>query len=167
MDQPWTNSRLRFIAAGRMRHSHVHFEGLDVRDAAGEKLGVVDGFIYDAASYRPYYIVVDSGGWFTSRQFLLPIGHAALDDTGRALRSDVGRDAIEKYPTFDPARFGVMTDADVRAFQQRTVEACCPPDAKTDLASDAWGYERWQHYRQPDWWDARFQPSTDPLGVSG
>jgi PRC-barrel domain len=165
MEHAWSNSRLRYVDAGKLQHSRVDFEGLDVRSAAGEKLGDVEGFVYDAASSRPYYIVVDSGGWFTSRQFLLPIGHAALDSDARALITDVGKDQIGKYPEFHPERFAAMKDEDVRAYQQRMVEACCTSDAATRAASDEWGFDTYPHYRQPDWWDARFQPTADLGGV--
>lgn len=166
MEHAWANSRLRYIDAGQLQHSRVDFDGLDVRSAAGDKLGNVEGFVFDAATSRPYYVVVDSGGWFTSQRFLLPIGHATLDSDGGSLVADVGRDAIGKYPPFEPERFATMQDEEARAYQHRMVEACCAPDAKTDLASDAWGYDRWAHYRVPDWWDARFQPSADLGGVT-
>ena len=49
---------------------------MDVESPSGEHLGDVDGFIVDSESGRPYYVVVDAGGWFKSKHFLLPIGHA-------------------------------------------------------------------------------------------
>jgi hypothetical protein len=161
MDSTWPHSRLRYIAADKL-DSTIDFHGLDVHGPSGHKIGDVDGFIFDAATYRPYYVVVDSGGWFSSRQFLLPIGHAALDDNGRALRTDVEKDAIAKYPAFEKERFGQMSDEELSGFARRTVEACCVKDLTVERAPDAAGpasHELWSHYREPGWWNERFQPS--------
>jgi PRC-barrel domain protein len=166
MNQAWTNSRLRYIDAEKLEHSRVDFDGLDVLSSSGQKLGDVDGFVYDAETQRPYYVVVDSGGWFRSKQFLLPIGHAALDEERGALRTDIERDAIGKYPAFDPDRFARFTDTEVQAYQREMAEACCAPEGRAEIAADAWGYDHWAHYRQPDWWDARFQPASDLGGVA-
>lgn len=166
MEHVWSNSRLRYIEAEKLQHSRVDFDGLDVRSPNGDSLGNVAGFLYDTSTSRPYYIVVDSAGWFSSRHFLLPIGHAALDKESRALITDVARDAIAKYPVFEPDRFARMNDDELRTFQRQTVDACCPADAAGYASSDAGVYDRWAHFRQPDWWDARFQPTADLGGVT-
>jgi hypothetical protein len=164
MDYTWSNSRLRYIDAGKLQHSRVDFDGLDVRDPNGQKLGDVEGFVFEAATSRPYYIVVDSGGWFSSRHFLLPIGHAALDSESKALVTDVNRDAVARFPTYEPEQFGTMNDEGLRAFQQRTIESCCPADASA--RSSVSGGDEAAHFRQPEWWDARFQPAADLGGVT-
>ncbi len=71
---PW----LKYVVADRMHSGDANFDGMPVESPTGEKLGSIDGFIVDAASPRPYYVVVDAGGWFKSRHFLLPVGHAAF-----------------------------------------------------------------------------------------
>jgi len=101
-------------------------------------------------SGRVYYAVVDSGGWFTSRRFLLPIGHAQLDRERRALDVDVTKDAIRRYPEFDADRFHKFSDDEMRAFEQRMSVACCPDEAGTVDA--AVQYNALRHYSQPDWW---------------
>ena len=55
---PW----LRYVSAGDLDDSTFDFDGLDVKNAEGESLGDVNGFILDADSARPYYVVVDSKG---------------------------------------------------------------------------------------------------------
>jgi hypothetical protein len=103
---------------------------------------------------------------------LLPDSSCCQSDTPRsiktaeALRTDIGKDAIAKYPAFDQDSFSELTDEDLRVFHHRLVAACCPADARTDLPAGAWGYDTWTHYRQPDWWNARFQPSADLGGVT-
>src|SRR2546430_1384211 len=73
--RPW----LRYVDASDLDDTTVKFDSLPVQSPAGEKLGGVDGFIIDVTSGRPFYVVVDSGGWFKSKHYLLPIGHAMLD----------------------------------------------------------------------------------------
>ena len=87
-------SRLRYLDADDVDDSVVDFDGLDVRGRDGEKLGDVNGFIVDLASGRLLYVVVDSGGWFRSRRFLAPIGHAVIDLARRALTLDITRERL-------------------------------------------------------------------------
>ena len=71
---PW----LKYVDAKDLEDTEksVKLAGMEVEDPAGEKLGKVEGFIIDIANGRPYHIVVDAGGWFTHKHFLLPVGHA-------------------------------------------------------------------------------------------
>ena len=143
-------SRLRYLDADAIDDSTVDFSGLAVRGHDDAKLGDIDGFIVDADSGRLYHLVVDSGGWFSSRRFLLPVGHATVDREAGAVRVDVARGAIERYPEFDPGRFRSFSDDDLRAFERRTHEACCPDD-RVETES-TWPYETRRHFTQPAWW---------------
>ncbi len=154
-------SRLRYLDVEAVDDSTIDFRGMDVRASDGSKLGDIDGFIIDATNGRIYHLVVDSGGWFTSRQFLLPIGHARLDLQDRALRVDVTRDSLRSYPEFDESRFEELSDDDLRRFEQTTAAACCPDERLTE-SSDAWDYDRRRHYEQPAWW-----PAGTPVGERG
>jgi PRC-barrel domain protein len=148
-------SRLRYLDAHDVDDSVVDFDGLDVRGRDGEKLGGVDGFIVDLASGRVLYVVVDSGGWFRSRRFLAPIGHAVIDQARRALSLDITKDRLHGYPEFDEARFSEFTDSDLRTFEARMAEVCCPEEPVEDVTgagSPTWAYDTRRHYRQPDWW---------------
>lgn len=156
--EPVGTSRLRYVDAGDIEDTHVDFDGLDVRNAAGDKLGDVDGFIVDRYSDRPYYIVVDSGGWFRSQRYLLPIGHARLDSDNDSLRIDIERDAIERFPPFEASRFEQMSEEEAARFNEQTLLACCPAEMKGRRPEGRWDYEAWSHYKVPDWWQAR------PLG---
>jgi hypothetical protein len=124
----------------------VDYDGLPVRGLAAELLGHVDGFIVDAQAGRLFYIVVDSGGWFRSRRFLLPVGHASLDADRTALSVDVSKDALSLYPDFDSDRFRQFSDEDLHRFETRMAEACCPGDRAAD--------ETGRHYLQPSWWNS-------------
>src|SRR5205823_2503622 len=92
----------------------IDFEGLKVRNAATEKLGEIDGFIVDADRGRPYYVVVDAGGWFKSKHFLLPIGEVRLDDDNDALVTELSKDRVKRFPGFDKDEFAKLSEADIR-----------------------------------------------------
>jgi hypothetical protein len=144
------SSRLRFLDADDLGDSAVDFSTLDVHGSDDRDLGDLDGFIVDADTGRVVYAVVDSGGWFRSRHFAVPIGHAQLDTGRRRLNVNVTRDAAEKFPDFSPKDLRRFTDDEMRAFEQRTAVVCCPDDP-TDV-SGAVQYDTLRHYAQPDWW---------------
>lgn len=156
-------SRLRYLDAADVDDAVVHYNGIEVNGKDGEKIGTLDGFIVDAEAMRVNYAVVDSGGWFTSRRLLLPIGHAMLAPDQKSLQTDVTRDALRRLPEFDDARFEAFTDEELRAFERNTVLACCPDEPLEEVSVTAWGYDTRRHYEQPDWWSSsRYQP--DRLG---
>jgi hypothetical protein len=152
-------SRLRYLDASEVDNAVVDYDGLAVRGPGSDKLGEVDGFIVDAQAGRLYYVVVDSGGWFRSRRFLLPVGHAALDADRTALHVDVAKDTLTKYPEFDADRFRQFSDEDLRIFETRMVEACCPAELSAD-ASGGSAYDSRRHYVQPSWWNSAAPTKT-------
>ena len=155
MEQSSYASRLRYLAADDVDDGVVDFDGLDVRSPEGEKLGEVKGFIVDLASARALYIVIDSGGWFRSRRFLAPIGHAVIDQGRRALGLDISKERLQEYPEFEESLFREFSDEDLRSFEARMAAVCCPEErfdsAPTGAITDA-DYEQRRHYRQPEWW---------------
>jgi hypothetical protein len=153
MEQAGYASRLRYLGADDVDDSVVRFDGLDVRGRDGDKLGDVKGFIVDLASGRVLYVVVDSGGWFRSRRFLAPIGHAVIDHERHALTLDISKERLHNYPEFDESRFSEFSDADMRAFEARMADVCCPEESMDSAsAATTWTHETRRHYRQPDWW---------------
>ncbi|HUR32700.1 MAG TPA: PRC-barrel domain-containing protein [Vicinamibacterales bacterium] len=151
---PW----LRYVDASDVAASEIEFDGMKVRNDAMETLGKVDGFIVDNSSMRPYYVVVDSGGWFKSKDFLVPIGHAHLDGDRDALVVDIAKERIERFPGFDRDEFERLTESDIRRMNDSICEACSDTPgnyAPTDPLANAWGRP---DYRQPDWW-ASVSPS--------
>ena len=121
-------ARLRYLDAEDIDAAVVDYDGLKVVGRDGHRLGNVDGFIIDAEARRVNYVVVDSGGWFTSRRLLLPIGHATLGDDRKSLQVDVSRDALRRFPEFDEDAFRAFSDDELRAFERNTVIACCPDE---------------------------------------
>jgi hypothetical protein len=120
----------------------VDFHHLHVVSTAGEKLGEVDGFVLDVNVVRPYYVVVNAGGWFTSKYFLLPVGYITFDREARTLVADVSRDRIAGYPGFDREEFDTIADEELERFDQAMTTIAGPADAPASTA-----------YRTPTWWD--------------
>ena len=152
MDHP--RPTLRYVEASDLSDAGGQLSGLEVDGSDGEKLGKVEGFIIDVASGRPYHVVVDAGGWFTHKHFLLPIGHAMLSDGGAKLIADVTKERVKRFPGFDKNRFNKLTDQDIAQLDQAMAAACCPDEVVVVTAWETGG-----HYRYPDWWESTFYQS--------
>lgn len=162
--RPW----LRYLDAGDLDRSAIRFDGMDVDDPSGKKLGDVEGFVVDANSGRPYYVVVNSGGWFKSKHFLLPVGHVRLDVDSSKMIADVTRERVSRYPGFDLNRFAELTDFELLRMDERMIEACCPNEAVDRLETE-WRFASSSHYKYPTWWEADYDnPSRgDQAGMTG
>ncbi|MEQ1730181.1 MAG: PRC-barrel domain-containing protein, partial [Vicinamibacterales bacterium] len=167
---PW----LRYVDANRVNATNLSFDGLKVRNDAMETLGSVEGFVIDNASMRPYYVVVDSGGWFKSRNFLVPIGHSRIDDDQDALIVNIPKERIERFPGFDRDEFQTLQEDDINRMNDVICEALGDtpaaytpasylPTTSADPLSSAWGRPA---YTQPDWWAAVSPPLGNTLGTT-
>ncbi len=117
---PW----LKYVDADDLDDDTVDFDDMDVESPSGEHLGEVDGFIVDSESGRPYYVVIDAGGWFKSKHFLMPVGHVRFDADVEALKADLTRDRVERFPGFNKDEFDKLTPADLKKFNDQTLQAC-------------------------------------------
>lgn len=113
--KPW----LRYVSTSSVSDATLELDDMKVCNETGEDLGTVDGFVVDSESGRPRYVVVDAGGWFTSKQFLVPIGQARLVATRDALRVPLGKDQIGRFPGFDLNEFATLTDADIERLNRQ------------------------------------------------
>jgi hypothetical protein len=73
--KPW----LRYVNASSFNDETLDLARVKLGNDAGDELGTLDGFIVDAVTGRPRDLVVDAGGWFTSKQFLVAIGKVHLE----------------------------------------------------------------------------------------
>jgi hypothetical protein len=148
MDQTTNASRLRYLDADDVDNSTVDFDDLDVYGNDGDKLGDLDGFLVEHGAGTVRYLVVDSGGWFTSRRFLIPAEHVTIDRDARAMRVNASRSSLRAHPEFDEDRFGRFSDDEYHAYQRR-LGATWPTAA--GVAGAGAGNTM---YRQPDWWSS-------------
>jgi hypothetical protein len=145
--KPW----LRYVDADDIADETLELDGMKVRNDAGDKLGTVEGLIVDSESGRTYYVVVDAGGWFKSKHFLMPIGQAHLDEDRDALVVNLTRDQINGFPGFDLDEFDRLTESDVNRINAETL-------AIVEPAYSAEAVERYDaawarpSFREPDWW---------------
>jgi len=79
----------------------------DIRGAAlygrdNEKLGKIDDVIFDHSSGQLRYVVVDTGGWLTSKHFLVaPERIRARSNKGDEYLTDLSKKQIETLPAYD------------------------------------------------------------------
>lgn len=113
--------RLRFVTAKQLDFSRLPQKTLRVRNDNDEDLGTFDGIIVDEAT-RPQYIVVDSGGFFPGRRYLLPAGHVRFDESSGALRVSLAKEVAKQYPEFDRDEFESMSADRLRGYEARLLE---------------------------------------------
>lgn len=140
MDHPIPG--LKYLEAKDLDESGRTFAGMDVKDADGEKLGEVEGFVMDVRAGRPRHIAV-AAGWFIQKHFLLPIGHATLSADGTELIADVRKDRVKRFPGFDRTEFDKLGADELDRLDATMATACASDGGSADV--DA-------HYRVPGWW---------------
>jgi uncharacterized protein (TIGR02271 family) len=79
-------------------------EGYDCFDPNGEKMGDIDGVIVDETN-TPRYVVVNAGGLFSSKQYVVPYGEIARVDEGdkKVYFKSLTKDTLKSgsYPEFN------------------------------------------------------------------
>src|SRR5947209_14089719 len=92
---------------GTLRDFRFDDQADDIRGAAlygrdNEKLGKIDDVIFDHSSGQLKYAVVDTGGWLSSKKFLVTADRirqrSAKDDEYVV---DLSKDQIEALPAYD------------------------------------------------------------------
>ena len=149
--RPW----LRYVDADDLDNTAIAFDGMQVDDPSGEKLGGVDGFVIDVSSGRPYYVVVNGGGWFKSKYFLLPVGHVRLASDPRKMIADVARERVSRYPGFDRDEFEKLTDAELLRMDEQMIAACCSDETIVQSTIEL-RFASTSHYTYPTWWEADY-----------
>jgi hypothetical protein len=152
---------LRYIEADKIEDRTLDLDGMKVRNNADEKLGAVDGLIVDGDSGRTYYIVVDAPGWFSSKQWLLPIGQAHLDADRDALVANLSKDQVSRFPGFDKDEFEMLSENDIKRIND-DIGMVLEPTAS--YKADEPYYEAWSRrfYEYPDWWAGMPMIPPDP-----
>jgi hypothetical protein len=153
--KPW----LRYVEADKVDDKTLDVDDMLVRNSAKEKLGDVDGFIVDSESGRPYYLVVGAGGWFKSKQFLVPIGQVQVDDDRDAFVVGLSKEQIHRFPGFDNDEFEKLTDRDIKRIND---QICDVYEPGVVYPTDEPYFAAWARkpYRSPDWWAENSTPEA-------
>src|SRR5215211_3252218 len=116
--------------------SEANFTGYDGYDAQGNKLGGIEGVIVDGDSLEPRYVVVDSGGWFTSKQFVVPAGdiREINDDDQRVSFQRLTKQTLEsgQYPRYDEHWWDTNAHAEFDRYEQDVAHAYQPDRPASD-----------------------------------
>jgi hypothetical protein len=142
-------SRLRYADIEDLPRREFDFTDVKVRNAGGDDLGSLDGFIVEHASGRPLYYVVDSGGWFVGGRYLVPVGKGRFDATNRTLSLDLARDQLQRYPEFNTNAFLSMSDEQARGYERRLLSTINPEASRTSRYWES--YDRLPDYAKPAW----------------
>ena len=150
---PW----LKYLPADDLDDQEVDFDGMKVESPSADALGKAEGFIVDSESGRPYYVVVDAGGWFKSKHFLLPVGHVRLEEDRKVLMADMTKERVERFPGFDLSKFDKMSADDLKRLNVETLQACTLSGvvytySETEPYTDAWNRGDFSY---PDWWSGQ------------
>jgi len=158
--KPW----LRYVDADDVSDETLELDGMKVRNDVGDKLGEVDGLIVDSESGRTYYVVVEAGGWFKSKHYLMPIGQLHLDDDRDALVVNLTRDQINRFPGFDVNRFDTLTPDEMGRINGETLAVVEP---LSDYAAGSSYDAAWSRpsYQEPTWWLSDPGVDARPDGV--
>ncbi len=99
----------RYGTLGDYRFSDVKDAANDIRGAAvygpnDEKLGEIDDVIFDQGTGGIVYVVIDTGGWLSSKKFLVPPSEVrpSLQHRDNYL-VDLSKERIESFPPYDGA----------------------------------------------------------------
>lgn len=91
--------------------------GRTVYGANNEKIGKIDGALVEEDTGKIRYFIVDVGGWFSSKQVLIPAGFAEFRGDDEVYINNLTRDYAENLEAYDQNR-GYRYD-DVKSQDQR------------------------------------------------
>ncbi len=91
---------------GRLGGYEFHDHAEDIRGAAlygseDEKLGKIHDVIFDHSNGDIAYLVIDTGGWLTTKDFIVPAGHVHSSSKHEGdFSSDLTKQQVESFPPF-------------------------------------------------------------------
>jgi sporulation protein YlmC with PRC-barrel domain len=97
--------------------------GSDIYAANGDKLGTIDDVIFDHSTGDMRYLVVDTGGWLSSKRFMLPAREVMTQVEGdeRGYRVALTKQQIERFPEFKEE--AIDRDEDFSDYERRYQES--------------------------------------------
>ncbi len=96
--------------------------GAEVYGVDDEKLGKIEDVIFDSASGELRYVVLDSGGWLSSKKFVIPARQLMIrDEQDKDFHVSLTKKQIEKFPEYQEKSF--ESDAEFTDYEKRYKEA--------------------------------------------
>ncbi|SRR5579862_4679412 len=92
---------------GILGRTAVSEAGEDIRGShlygmSGEKLGKIDDVIFDHVTADIRYVVVDTGGWLTSKRFIVPAERLQASSTHEDdFKVDLTKQQVESFPPYN------------------------------------------------------------------
>ena len=121
----------------------------------GDKIGTVRDALVEPGSGRIRYLLVDVGGWFSSKEVLVPVGHARIDEQG-VYFDNLTKDQVKEMSEY---REGEMYSSDAMDRDERVLRGVGNDAANMDTAAtgtaamatdtDRTDYQR-RAYQTPD-----------------
>jgi uncharacterized protein (TIGR02271 family) len=125
-----------------------NLEGYDAYGTDEEKLGSVAGVVAEEGSMQPCYLAIDAGGWFSTKQFLVPTGDVREvdEDQRRVYFQQLTKQTLgsDRYPRYDESVWERGSHAEFREYERGVVGAY-RPERGADEAVDY----RQDLYRRP------------------
>jgi len=114
----------------------------------GDKIGTVRDALVEPDSGRIRYLLVDVGGWFSSKEVLVPVGHARIDEQG-VYFDNLSKDQVKEMSEY---REGEMYSSESMDRDERVLRGVGTDTAATATeteVADRTDYQR-RAYQTPD-----------------
>jgi len=114
----------------------------------GDKIGTVRDALVEPDSGRIRYLLVDVGGWFSSKEVLVPVGHARIDEQG-VYFDNLSKDQVKEMSEY---REGEMYSSESMDRDERVLRGVGTDTAATVTeteVADRTDYQR-RAYQTPD-----------------
>jgi hypothetical protein len=145
--KPW----LKYVEADDIDDKTLELEDMSVQSNLSEQIGSVDGLIVDSRSGRPYYLVVDAGGWFKTKHILVPMGQLTISADRECFIVPMSKDQIKNFPGFDVDQFDQMTSDNIKQINDQILQISEPGITAMpgDTYESSWSRKS---YQTPEWW---------------
>ena len=92
--------------------------GASIYGLGDKKLGKIDDVIFDHTTGNIHYVVVDTGGWLSSKKFIVPPQQLRASSTHKDdFEISLTEDQIEKFPSYDDS--AVESEGKWRDYESR------------------------------------------------
>ena len=130
----------------------ANLAGYEAYDAAGEKVGTIDGVIADRETLQLRYLVVDAGGWVSQQRYVVPIGEldAVYDDERTVAFRTLRKDSLGSgaYPHYDERWLEGEDHAAFQAHERELGRFYQPGDREAQAAPVDYASELYQRPRE-------------------